>query len=165
MPAKKYTDFDESLPFERIAKHGARDAKDTRQYVSVRCPHCASTPLYPLGRAPLPKSPEGARVTFQQRPSTYRISIAPSSRAHCRACKRRVEKGVLRITITAFVRPGRSTQLVRCIDCMDARFGAAMLAVYGTPARVPAEASVSVADATAVRTRLQHIACERVEET
>ena len=41
MPAKKYTDFDESLPFERIAKHGARDAKDTRQYVSVRCPHCA----------------------------------------------------------------------------------------------------------------------------
>ena len=104
-------------------------------------------------------------MTFKQRPSTYRISIAPSNRARCRACKRRVDKGELRIAITAFVRPGRSTQLVRCVQCVDARFGAAMLAVYGTPARVPAEASVSVADATAVRTRLQHIAGERVEKT
>jgi hypothetical protein len=47
---------------------------------------------------------------------------------------------------------------------MDARFAAAMLAVYETPARVPADAGVPIADATAVRTRLRHITGEEREE-
>lgn len=98
-------------------------------------------------------------MTFKQRPSTYHISLAPTSRARCRACKSRVEKGQLRVTITAFVRPGRSTQFVRCVHCLDAKFGAAVLAVYGTATRLPAAADVAVEDAAAVRSRLEHI-CE-----
>ena len=99
-------------------------------------------------------------MTFTRRPSTYQISLAPTSRARCRACKRRIERGELRIAINAFVRPGRYTQLVRCcrIECLDARFGAAVLAVYGSPARVPVEAGVDIAEAAAVRARLDHMA-------
>ena len=93
-------------------------------------------------------------MTFKTRPSTYRLSLAPTGRAHCRGCKRRVDKGELRFTITAFVRPGRSTCLVRCCKCIDAKFARAVLAVYGTAARVPADACVATAAADGVRAAL-----------
>ena len=85
-------------------------------------------------------------MTFKTRPSTYRLSLAPTGRAHCRGCKRRVEKSELRFTITAFVRPGRSTCLVRCCECIDAKFARAVFAVYGTAAHVPVDACVATAD-------------------
>ena len=66
---------------------------------------------------------------FRQRPSTYTISAAPTGRARCRRCRRRIEKGATRVEIRAFVRPGRRTLLLRCADCVDARFAAAVLAV------------------------------------
>ena len=96
-------------------------------------------------------------MTFKQRPSTYRIDRAPTDRARCRGCKRRLGKGELRFAITAFVRPGRSTCLVRCVDegCVDARFARAVLQVYGSAARVPADAAVKPVEAAAVRARLQ----------
>lgn len=37
MPTKKYTDFLESDPITRDAKHGSAG---TREYVSITCPHC-----------------------------------------------------------------------------------------------------------------------------
>ena len=99
-------------------------------------------------------------MTFKTRPSVYCISLAPSSRARCRSCKRRVEKGEVRIAITAFVRPGRSTKLVRCVRtrCLDAKFAAAVLSVYGSATRVPVYMGVPLADAAAVQSRLDHIA-------
>ena len=46
----------------------------------------------------------------------------------------------MRIEISAFVRPNRRTILLRCADCVDARFSAAVLAVYGRVDLVPVEA-------------------------
>ena len=40
MRPKKYVHFSESMPFERLSKHFAKDGQDTRFYVSVTCPHC-----------------------------------------------------------------------------------------------------------------------------
>ena len=40
MPAKKYDDFTESEPVEKIAKQGAKSANDLRKYVAITCPHC-----------------------------------------------------------------------------------------------------------------------------
>ena len=81
---------------------------------------------------------------FQQRPSTYKISAAPTGRARCRRwrCRRCIEKGATRVEICAFVRPGRHTLLLRCADCVDARFAAAVLAVHGRAERVPVEAAL-----------------------
>ena len=81
----------------------------------------------------------GRAAGFQQRPSTYKISAAPTGRARCRRC---IEKGATRVEICAFVRPGRRTLLLRCADCVDARFAAAVLAVHGRAERVPVEAAL-----------------------
>ncbi len=92
---------------------------------------------------------------FQQRPSTYTISAAPTGRARCRRCHRCIEKGATRIEICAFVRPGRRTLLLRCADCVEARFAAAVLAVHGWAERVPVEAAlVGSAEAQRVRDAL-----------
>ena len=105
-----------------------------------------------------------SRMTFKTRPSTYRLSLAPTGRACCRGCKRRVERGELRITITAFVRPGRSTCLVRCCECIDAKFARAVLNVYGTAARMPADAGVATAAADGVRAALAQRAADKSGE-
>jgi hypothetical protein len=84
-------------------------------------------------------------MTFYTRPSTYQIARAPTGLARCRGCKRRVEKGELRISIGAFVRPGRSRRLVRCCACIDAPFANAVLAGAGA----------SAADVAAVRAQLE----------
>ena len=89
---------------------------------------------------------------FEQRPSTYKISAAPTGRARCRRCHRCIEKGATRIEICAFVRPGRRTRLLRCADCVDARFAAAVLAAHGRAERVPVEAALA-GSAEALRVR------------
>ena len=63
-------------------------------------------------------------------------------------------KGEPRILITAFVRPGRSTCLVRCVRCLDAGFAKAILRVYGAAERVPVEAGVDSDVVTTVREQL-----------
>ena len=60
-----------------------------------------------------------------------------------RSLRRRIEKGAARVEIRAFVRPGRRTLLLRCADCVDARFAAAVLAVHGRAERVPVEAALA----------------------
>ena len=68
--------------------------------------------------------------------------VQDQCRARCRRCRRRIEKGAARVEIRAFVRPGRRTLLLRCADCVDARFAAAVLAVHGRAERVPVEAAL-----------------------
>ena len=95
-------------------------------------------------------------MTFSTRPSTYRIEAAATGRARCRRCKQCIRKGELRVAITAFVRPGRSTLLYRCAraECLDAAFARAVLAVYKTPGAVPAAEGVDAHDAQRVRSML-----------
>ena len=96
-------------------------------------------------------------MPFSTRPSTYRIELAATGRASCRRCRRAVGKGEVRIAITAFVRPGRSTLLYRCAQpaCLaDAAFARAVLATYKTPDAVPATTGVDPRDAQRVRAML-----------
>ena len=73
-------------------------------------------------------------MPFSARPSTYRIEPAPSGRARCRRCRRAVPKGGIRIAITAFVCPGRSTLLYRCAlpACLERRPRGAVPGATGT---------------------------------
>ena len=89
---------------------------------------------------------------FRTQPCTYKIGVASTGRAHCRRCARRIDKGAVRLEISAFVRPGRRALLLRCADCIDARFAAAVLAAHGSAERVPVEAAL-VGSAEALRVR------------
>ena len=96
-------------------------------------------------------------MPFSTRPSTYCIELAATGRASCRRCRRAVGKGEVRIAITAFVRPGRSTLLYRCAQpaCLaDAAFARAVLAAYKTPGALPAADGVDPRDAQRVRAML-----------
>ena len=96
------------------------------------------------------------QMTFRTRPSTYRITLAPTNRAKCRKCKQILAKGSPRITTTAFVMPGRSTVFARCAPrCVDAKFAAAVLAVYKSAARVPSDPTVAGDVAKRVRSALE----------
>ena len=94
-------------------------------------------------------------MTFKTRPSSYRIDVAPTGRAHCRKCKGRVEKGEVRIVVRAFVRPNRATSLVRCEQCIDAALVRVILDVHGHTDRVPVDHWVSLEDAVRIRARLR----------
>jgi len=59
--------------------------------------------------------------------------------------------GTTRVEVCAFVRPGRSTVLLRCAACIDARFATAVLAVYKRAGRVPAAAGLEGTEASRVR--------------
>ena len=54
------------------------------------------------------------------------------------------------IAATRMLGRGRRTLLLRCADCVDARFAAAVLAVHGRAERVPVEAAL-VGSAEALR--------------
>lgn len=84
---------------------------------------------------------------FKARPSTYAIELAPTARARCRKCRRRMSIGSVRVATTAFVQPGRAARFVRCAApaCLDAPFAAAVLAVYRDADRIPATAGVEAA--------------------
>ena len=92
----------------------------------------------------------GGALTFSTRPSTYRISLAPTGRARCRRCKRAIAKGALRLEICVFVRPNRYTTLLRCAGCVDAALSRAILAVHKAASRVPADAMVDESAAARV---------------
>ena len=85
-----------------------------------------------------------AAKSFKQKQSTYRLSVAPSGRARCRRCRAVIAKGETRLEVSAFVRPGRYTLLLRCTapSCIDARLSAAILSVYKSADRVPVDAAL-----------------------
>ena len=99
-------------------------------------------------------------MPFSARPSTYRIEAAPTGRARCRRCRLAVGKGELRLAITAFVRPGRSTVMYRCARaaCFDAAFARAVIATYKTPCAVPAAHGVEPRDVQRIRASLGDLA-------
>ena len=96
--------------------------------------------------APLPPpQPDPIKCKgFKQEKSTYRISVAPSGRGHCRRCRSVIAKGETRLEVCAFVRPGRYTLLLRCTApaCIDAPLAAAILSVYKHADRVPVDAAL-----------------------
>ena len=92
---------------------------------------------------------------FRARPSTHRISLAPTNRARCRKCRRLLAKGQPRIATTAYVMPGRATVFIRCApECIDSNFATAALSVYKTAERVPIDPAVPCGVAEAVRAAL-----------
>ena len=95
---------------------------------------------------------------FQQRPSTYRLSKAPTSRGRCRKCRKAISKGAARVEICAFVRPGRSTVLLRCTACIDTAFATAVLATHATSERVPADATLCPVEAAQIRDSITRLA-------
>jgi hypothetical protein len=101
-------------------------------------------------------------MTFKSRTNQYLIENAASSRARCRRCKQPIPNGALRLRIVAFVCPGRSTAFFRC--CLDAKLAAAVLAVYGSAARVPCASQVDAGRAVQMRAALQLAAGEPPEE-
>ena len=98
-------------------------------------------------------------MTFKSRTNQYLIENAASSRARCRRCKQPIPNGALRLRIVAFVCPGRSTAFFRC--CLDAKLAAAVLAVYGSAARVPCAPTVDAARADQMRNALSLAAGSR----
>ena len=93
-------------------------------------------------------------MTFSTRPSTYRISLAPTGRACCRKCKKSIQKGAVRLEVCVFVRPGRYTLLLRCSSCIDSAMALAILKVYKSASRVPAAPSIDSALVDCVRNRI-----------
>ena len=97
---------------------------------------------------------------FKTKPHTFSIGLAPTGRAKCRGCKGVIGKGEARLVTHAFVRPGRSRDLVRHATCVTAAIAKAMLASYGSLERVPASADVDAAALAELRSRLSQLACE-----
>ena len=92
---------------------------------------------------------------MKARPNRYSISLAPTGRARCRACKGLVARGEVRIVTHATVKPGRGTCFVRHATCVDAAFAAAVLAVHGDGGRVAVARDVSAEAVEAVRAALK----------
>ena len=93
-------------------------------------------------------------MTFKARPHKFRVDIAPTSRARCRACKRTIPKGAVRLVTVAFVCPGRVTSFVRCApQCIDAKLATAVLAAY-SPEKLPIHDAVTDCEAKRVRDAL-----------
>ena len=102
-------------------------------------------PVPPAPAPPPPPQPAPTKCKgFKQAKSTYRISAAPSGRARCRRCRAVIGKGETRLEISAFVRPGRYTLLLRCTapSCIDAPLSTAILSVYKHAERVPVDAAL-----------------------
>ena len=95
------------------------------------------------------------RGGFRPEPTTYRLSLAPTGRARCRACKRTVGKGELRTTACVSVMPGRRTTLVVHAQCTPVGWAREIVRVYRDVERLPAEVCV---DAVVVAEARQRIA-------
>ena len=94
---------------------------------------------------------------FKTRASTYSIDIAPTNRAMCRACKQRVGMGEVRIVTHAFVRPGRSHDLVNHAGCATPKLVQAMVSVYGAVQCVPIGKGVDPEASEDVRASLERV--------
>ena len=102
-------------------------------------------PVPPAPAPPPPPQPAPIKCKgFKQKQSTYRLSVAPSGRARCRRCRAVIGKGETRLEVSAFVKPGRYTLLLRCTapSCIDAPLSAAILSVYKHADRVPVDAAL-----------------------
>ena len=94
---------------------------------------------------------------FKTRASTYSIGLAPTSRAMCRVCKKAVGKGEVRIVAHAFVRPGRSHDIVYHAGCATLKLVQAMVSVYGAVQCVPVAQSIDSEVCEEVRAALNRM--------
>jgi hypothetical protein len=99
---------------------------------------------------------------MKSQPNRYSISLAPSNRARCRACKRLVARGDARLVTLAVVstRPRRVTKFVRHASCIDAAFARLVLNAYGTVEGVPVVGTVGMETVDDVRATLLRCASE-----
>ena len=97
---------------------------------------------------------------MKAQPNRYSISVAPTGRARCRACKGLVARGGLRIVTLAVVceRPRRVTKFVRHADCVDAAFARVMLLAHGSAEDVPVVGAVDMETVDGVCANLQRLA-------
>ena len=72
-------------------------------------------------------------MTFKTQPHRYTIDLAPTSRAHCRGCRKLIEKGGLRLVTHAFVKPNRRTMLARHLnlECVGPAIAADVMRARG----------------------------------
>ena len=96
------------------------------------------------------------RTGFRAQPTMYRLSLAPTSRAKCRACKRIVEKDAVRLEMWCFVKPGRSTTRVVHANCVTAALARNVVKVHGFA--VPATKDVNVGVADGIREQIASLA-------
>jgi hypothetical protein len=101
----------------------------------------------------------GRTAGFKTRPSTYTIGLAPTSRATCRACKRGVWKGEMRIVTHAFVRPGRSHDFVCHLKCATSALVKVMVRVDGSIERVPTAKGIDGEEWRVVCEQLRQKSC------
>ena len=94
---------------------------------------------------------------MKAQPNRYSISVAPTGRARCRACKGLVARGGLRIVTLAVVceRPRRVTKFVRHAECADAAFARMVLRAHGKVEDVPLVGAVDMEIADEVRKNLR----------
>ena len=81
----------------------------------------------------------GGIAGFKTRPSTFRLSLAPTGRAKCRGCKRVVSVGEMRLETLAFVRPDRFTTFIRHLECVNTALANTVVATHGTVEHVPVD--------------------------
>ena len=100
------------------------------------------------------------RGEMKAQPNRYSISVAPTGRARCRACKGLVARGKARIVTLAIVceRPRRVTKFVRHAECVDAAFARVVLLAHGSAEDVPVVGAVDMEMVDGVRANLQRVA-------
>ena len=91
------------------------------------------------------------------RANKYWFGLAPSGRAKCRACKKCVEKGDVRLVVLAFVCPGRSCKLTHHVGCVTPKLARAVLDVFRDVNRVPMSEDVSAEERRAIRMQLLNL--------
>ena len=71
-------------------------------------------------------------MTFKSKPHRYTLDLAPTHRAQCRVCKRKIERGAARLVIDMFVRPGRRTRrAVHADGCVSTAMAVDVVRVLG----------------------------------
>ena len=99
---------------------------------------------------------------MKAQPNRYSISVAPTGRARCRACKGLVACGAVRLVTLAVVseRPRRVTKFVRHGTCVSAAQAALVLEAHGGEAdQVPVVGNVPEDDVNRVRAVLREMGC------
>ena len=97
-------------------------------------------------------------VGMKAQPNRYSISVAPTGRARCRACKGLVACGAVRLVTLAVVseRPRRVTKFVRHGTCVGGRLAVMVLEAHGGDVdKVPVIGEVSGEEVERVRAALR----------
>ena len=102
-------------------------------------------------------------MTFKTRPHRYTLDLAPTGRAQCRTCKRKIERGEARLVIDMFVRPGRGTRRAVHAQCVSSKMAMDIQRVLGGSVdRLPATGSMDTDEAARWRAGIAAVAAREV---